>query len=133
MSNCKPETEDGIKCRCDNCDWTGLSQELEDIVDIQERINAGCIVPAGECPCCNALAYYADEAAPSWTAQHRLDRYDAAMRVVGKQVQTVGADPDAAILPNGTISQWDERLRTIGAEPVYFGKTTVHPPSDRSE
>jgi hypothetical protein len=42
---------------CDNCDWEGTSEQLETIKDVQERLDPGCPVPAGECPECGALAY----------------------------------------------------------------------------
>lgn len=77
MTQCylTPERDD-IPCRCDNCDAADLKAgDLEMITDIQERLDPGCIVPAGQCPHCGALAYYQDEHAPGWTAQsigHRL-------------------------------------------------------------
>lgn len=48
-------------CVCGNCDWTGGAEDLEGIVDAQERLTPGSPVPAGQCPRCGALAYIAEE------------------------------------------------------------------------
>lgn len=50
-------TPDATACRCDNCDWTGPASGLDDISDVQERLDPGGVVPAGQCPACGALAY----------------------------------------------------------------------------
>lgn len=58
---------------CDCCGWNGSHDDLDErIPDAEERLNAGCIAPAGACPDCGALAYYTDETAPRWTAQGEL-------------------------------------------------------------
>lgn len=44
-------------CECDNCLWTGHTDELRPIQDLAERVTPGGIKPAGECPECGALAY----------------------------------------------------------------------------
>jgi hypothetical protein len=44
-------------CHCDNCEWKGDASEVGGIEDIEERLSAGGVVPAGECPKCQALAY----------------------------------------------------------------------------
>jgi predicted RNA-binding Zn-ribbon protein involved in translation (DUF1610 family) len=44
-------------CSCDNCSWQGPATALDAINDIQERIDPGSEVPAGQCPDCGALAY----------------------------------------------------------------------------
>lgn len=72
MSECFLAYEHDISCKCDNCDWEGLSQDTVIIHDIQERIDPGCITPVGECPECGALAYYRDETAPNHTVQKML-------------------------------------------------------------
>ncbi len=52
------ELPEDTPVRCDNCDWTGTSKDLNEwISDIQERIYPGEIVPAGECPECGACAH----------------------------------------------------------------------------
>lgn len=48
--------------RCDNCNHTvdaGMEAEIKG--DIWQRIDAGGIVPSGECPECGALMYPAVE------------------------------------------------------------------------
>lgn len=47
-------------CECDNCLWTGHTDELRPIQDLAERVTPGGIVPAGECPECGALAYLSE-------------------------------------------------------------------------
>ena len=42
---------------CDNCEWYGDIDEVNDIKDPSERLNAGSVVPAGQCPKCDCLAY----------------------------------------------------------------------------
>jgi hypothetical protein len=48
-------------CRCANCGWNGpesaLGRPLADLADLGERLDVGGVVPAGECPECEALAY----------------------------------------------------------------------------
>jgi hypothetical protein len=56
---------------CDNCDWEGVAEDLEITSDLEERISPGDIVPAGECPECNCLAYLAKP--KSYTPQYRCD------------------------------------------------------------
>lgn len=46
---------------CDNCQFRGVGAELELITDIEERLDPGGIVPAGQCPVCGALAYLSFE------------------------------------------------------------------------
>jgi hypothetical protein len=42
---------------CDNCENIWPYDRLEAIADLTERIEAGGVVPAGECPVCGALCY----------------------------------------------------------------------------
>lgn len=42
--------------RCQNCDWNGVGAALGTILDFEQRVHAGEITPAGECPKCGALA-----------------------------------------------------------------------------
>lgn len=51
------QTPDEAKVKCDNCDWTGTGAQLHEVADIQERLDPGGEVPAGQCPECGALAY----------------------------------------------------------------------------
>ena len=47
---------------CGNCEWAGTALDLKrEIADIGERIAPGEVVPAGECPVCQALAYVVSE------------------------------------------------------------------------
>lgn len=42
---------------CDDCPWTGDSEELVEIKDLHERVDAGGIMPHGQCRHCGALCY----------------------------------------------------------------------------
>jgi hypothetical protein len=42
-------------CACDNCDWKGKADQLEEIVSCV--LSPGEEAPAGRCPACGALAY----------------------------------------------------------------------------
>lgn len=42
---------------CANCEWEGNADDCNGIQDPSLRLNAGCEVPAGECPLCGCLAY----------------------------------------------------------------------------
>lgn len=64
-------------CRCDDCGEVTPAGQLDIIKDIEERLSPGSIVPAGQCPHCAALAYYADGYAPSGSAQAVAERTGA--------------------------------------------------------
>jgi hypothetical protein len=42
---------------CDNCCKHWDADELKDIEDLHERLEAGGVVPSGECPECGSLCY----------------------------------------------------------------------------
>lgn len=44
-------------CRCDNCDVQFPESELDPIQDLEQRLEPGGVVPAGQCPRCGALSY----------------------------------------------------------------------------
>ena len=43
--------------RCDNCGKIWKVDELEDIENLDNRVDPGSIVPSGQCPECGALCY----------------------------------------------------------------------------
>jgi hypothetical protein len=49
-----------MTCECDNCDWSGDEDDLDELTDAYESVEAGCEYPAGRCPKCNACAYDAN-------------------------------------------------------------------------
>ena len=55
---------DDTQCACDNCGKVTSMIDLEMITDIEERLDPGGIIPAGECPECGALAYVIEDAKP---------------------------------------------------------------------
>ena len=62
--------EENRRVECDNCDWTGTENDLEDglagVSDLFERLDVGSEVPAGECPECGAFVYLAEKDNPYW-------------------------------------------------------------------
>lgn len=56
---------------CDNCRWSGTSGDLEPISDLANRIEAGEIVPAGECPDCGCFAHLVPPF--KWTIEIEVD------------------------------------------------------------
>lgn len=69
----------GIPCRCDNCGATTASDDLDMVTDLEERVSPGYLCPAGQCPHCGSLAYYADGSIPPYTAQLELSRLREAL------------------------------------------------------
>lgn len=55
----------GSVSQCSNCQQTFPTDKLNDIADIEDRIEAGGIVPSGECPVCFALCYLTRSVFPS--------------------------------------------------------------------
>jgi hypothetical protein len=49
--------EPNSKHRCDDCRAIVLGRRLMPILDIEQRIEPGNMVPSGECPHCDALCY----------------------------------------------------------------------------
>lgn len=56
-----------MKAHCQNCDWTGEADSCLPIKDLEERVEAGEIMPAGECPECGALCQIDAEPVPVTT------------------------------------------------------------------
>jgi len=55
-----------VKVECGNCDWVGDDDAegftpLEECCDLTERLEAGSVVPAGDCPECRAFCYIVKE------------------------------------------------------------------------
>jgi len=61
------------RCECDNCGFECRASRLEMVADIQERINPGFEVPAGQCPQCGALSYLKTppKYSPRWYARRK--------------------------------------------------------------
>ena len=54
--------------KCQNCDWTGPADLCGPLKNAHERVQPGDVMPAGECPLCNASAMIVeDEQQPSAT------------------------------------------------------------------
>ena len=54
LSHTVPE---GRKCQCDNCGHVCTADELNEIEDLEQRIGAGNVIPAGDCPKCGCLSF----------------------------------------------------------------------------
>ncbi len=59
------QLDDNHPVYCQDCDWHGEVEGLEEMMDVQERIFPGEVVPAGECPMCGALAHLVDGGPPT--------------------------------------------------------------------
>lgn len=46
---------------CDNCRLYCAVSELDPIEDLEQRLDPGGVVPAGQCPSCGALSYLRPE------------------------------------------------------------------------
>lgn len=42
---------------CPNCDWSGPEDDLDEIIDLGQRVSGGEPMPAGQCPECGALCH----------------------------------------------------------------------------
>jgi predicted nucleic-acid-binding Zn-ribbon protein len=51
------DKDDERPVECDNCGWAGEAKDVGPIHNLHERVDAGGIVPAGECPECGCFAY----------------------------------------------------------------------------
>jgi len=51
------DDNDARPVTCDNCEWTGLANDLLPISNFDQRVPPGELVPAGECPECGCLAH----------------------------------------------------------------------------
>ena len=73
MTNCYLQVESDRPVRCDDCEWTGLGHMLNQVSDIEERIDPGAEVPAGQCPKCGALAYVTEDNATYYNKKYSVD------------------------------------------------------------
>lgn len=77
------QADSGVPCTCDACGETSVSDDLDMVTDFEERVSPGFLCPAGQCPHCGSLAYYAEDSIPQYTAQLELKRLrDALSNVV---------------------------------------------------
>lgn len=42
---------------CDNCGWFGTDSDMDEIDNLDQRVDPGSVVPSGQCPKCGALCY----------------------------------------------------------------------------
>ncbi len=64
MSEVMQLAHNATPCACGNCEWKGPARELAMISDFEERVSAGEIVPAGQCPQCGCLAHMVEPPVP---------------------------------------------------------------------
>lgn len=85
------DLDEKTKLKCENCEWAGGPDDLDEICDVQERISAGEVVPAGQCPNCQGLVYVPERRAePSTIAV--LRRLVAAFPEFGTDEPLDGGD-----------------------------------------
>lgn len=76
------QPDSGVPCTCDNCGETTISDELEMVTDLEGRVNPGYLCPAGQCPHCGSLAYYAEGSIPEYTTELELSKLREALSSV---------------------------------------------------
>lgn len=116
MTECYIQVEDDdAPVRCDNCAWEGTAGQLVMVNDIQERINPGCEVPAGQCPDeeCGALAYLTEPDEYTLSARFELmkGRNEALLNFVRLFV-----DPTIALSNGGTTTVDYAKLKEDAAK-----------------
>lgn len=112
-SNLEPDT----KVQCQNCDWHGTASQLSDIDDIEQRISPGEVVPAGQCPKCDALAHLASN--PAWVKTRDLDA-----ETVLLIAQEITPDLWTTRGPNDTIQHfYDFVLECVAAFQIIHAQT----------
>lgn len=115
MTECFIQIEDDdAPVRCDNCGWEGVASDLEMVNDIQERINAGCETPAGQCPedDCGALAYLIKP--PIWTMAGRLEIAKEQVKKL-RQIVCLVVDPTITLPEGGTTKVDQAKLKEDAA------------------
>ncbi len=118
MSNITLHYSDGkATARCQNCDWSGPFDDSLSIVDAEERLTPGEIVPCGECPQCGSLAHL--DPPPTWGVESslnrsrdrqsrlvkKLHRYEAELRAyhaLHDLLSEIIEDPDSAVFAQGS-------------------------------
>ena len=61
MSEVNRLCDDGAAVECGACEWAGTGADLDLMTDFEERVTAGEVCPAGQCPDCGALAYVVEK------------------------------------------------------------------------
>jgi hypothetical protein len=98
MSTCSlPSSSDG-KHRCDNCGKTWKADELEGIKDLDNRVDAGSVVPSGQCPECGALCYPVEP-----DSSELLNACREIMKYVDRNGTPVNKDDIRVILPSDLL------------------------------
>ena len=85
------------RVKCENCGWSGpeskMKCSIEECADLNERLDPGSEVPAGECPKCEAFCYIHNGAANSMAKCVAFTTaFLAAFRELGTDEPLNGAD-----------------------------------------
>ncbi|NEX60064.1 hypothetical protein [Noviherbaspirillum galbum] len=81
-------SETKVVCICGACGWQGALEALASIKHLQSRVEAGEVMPAGECPCCGHVVHLPTAAIPPQT----LAGVGEAMQQAGWVVARAPAD-----------------------------------------
>lgn len=55
------DVEHGVEYQCNSCGKVYTGDQLNDIIDLSQRVGIEDDMPAGECPSCHALCYPKEE------------------------------------------------------------------------
>lgn len=79
MSEVMRLCDDNTKVECADCDWTGTGADLDFMPDFEDRVTAGEIAPAGQCPECGCLAHVVEQCGDSTTISLSADELKRAI------------------------------------------------------
>ena len=101
---------------CQNCEWEGPQSALAPFSDMEERLEAGDTVPAGECPMegCGATCWSDSE-----LAKHRLEgSAPDLMKALDEfcediRVAYLGGQPDSELNHTALYKEWPDLCATF--------------------
>lgn len=84
--------------RCDDCGKIWKESELQEIKNLQSRVDAGGQMPSGQCPGCGALCYELGESEDLTPVLFRVDRAKKDGQDVTAVFPTIPADNSGRLL-----------------------------------
>ena len=127
-------------CECGNCDWHGDVSQCDEIDRLLDRVEAGGVFPAGQCPQCGALTYLCDKNADGQQDKDpRIIQYvnggvaDVMFKPTGVTVTILDYDVDGTDKPqkdpdgeNCMINNWPSEQQVVGNKHWPIIRETRH-------